>query len=388
MSTNRKELVTGLIREAREFRFCGPGDDPDEQTNVTTGYYYLVVQLKRLVCPILPEAAASRLDSIEVKLDNIYSAYEARAELDALLPDIEDALELSDDALTARPSVPQPSFGGDDYKFARQAIEEARKSISEPDGRPHPMVGAVVVKNGKVLSIAHRGEEPGNHAEYLALEKKLSDAAVSGATVYTTLEPCTTRRPPKFPCAARLIERKVARVVIGMLDPDSRITGRGQRILRSANIVTDLFPHDLMTEVEELNRDFTRFCEQQSQLRNSESVKLEQQVSDLRKQVAELNRKPYQEALGKNVELLLSRLSTVGRRLMCHLLQNEPLEVGPKFMPDISQDDQFKQLTIAMEMGIIRHREVRVGSGMLLRTDYEINPQYRSVLQDLLYGVE
>ena len=67
---------------------------------------------------------------------------------------------------------------GDDRRFARLAIEEAGKSISEQDGKPHPKVGAVVVKNGQVLSIAHRGEVPGNHAEYLALEKKLSGEAI------------------------------------------------------------------------------------------------------------------------------------------------------------------------------------------------------------------
>jgi pyrimidine deaminase RibD-like protein len=146
----------------------------------------------------------------------------------------------------------------DDRKWARLAVEEARKSISEQDGRLHPKVGAVVVKNGRVLSTAHRGEVLENHAEFIALERKLSNASVTGATVYTTLEPCTTRNHPKIPCAARLIERKVARVVIGMLDPDPRITGRGQRRLRSANIITDFFPNDLMTEVEELNREFTR----------------------------------------------------------------------------------------------------------------------------------
>jgi pyrimidine deaminase RibD-like protein len=149
----------------------------------------------------------------------------------------------------------------DDRKFARLAIDEARKSVSEPDGRPHPLVGAVVVKNGQVLTFAHRGEAPGNHAEYIALEMKLSDEAVAGATVYTTLEPCTTRNHPKIPCAARLIERKVSRVVIGMLDPDERITGRGWRKLRSAGIVVESFPSELVPEVEELNREFTRFCE-------------------------------------------------------------------------------------------------------------------------------
>jgi Invertebrate-AID/APOBEC-deaminase len=76
--------------------------------------------------------------------------------------------------------------------------------------------------------------------------------------VYTTLEPCTTRNHPKIPCAKRLIERKVGRVVVGMLDPDSRITGRGLQALRDANIAIDFFPSDLMAVVEELNREFTR----------------------------------------------------------------------------------------------------------------------------------
>jgi len=153
----------------------------------------------------------------------------------------------------------------DDKVFARMAIEQARKSISENDGRPRPKVGAVVVKDGKVLSTAHRGEQPANHAEYIALEKKLSDEAVAGATVYTTLEPCTTRNHPKIPCVERLIERRVARVVIGMLDPDDRISGRGQRRLRKAGVITDFFPDELMKEVEELNREFTRFCEENPQ---------------------------------------------------------------------------------------------------------------------------
>ena len=93
----------------------------------------------------------------------------------------------------------------DDRHFALLAIEEARKSVAE-DQRPHPKVGAVIVKNGKVLSKAHRGEKPKSHAEYVALEDKLPDDLVAGATVYTTLEPCTTRKHPKIPCAQRLID--------------------------------------------------------------------------------------------------------------------------------------------------------------------------------------
>jgi pyrimidine deaminase RibD-like protein len=145
----------------------------------------------------------------------------------------------------------------DDYRFALMAVEEARKSIGE-DGRTHPKVGAVIVSGGQVLAAAHRGEIAGCHAEYIALERKLADTPVAGATVYTTLEPCTERNHPKIPCARRLVERKVRRVVIGTLDPNPAIRGHGVIILREANIVTELFPSDLMAQVEELNRDFIR----------------------------------------------------------------------------------------------------------------------------------
>src|SRR3989338_8564252 len=144
-----------------------------------------------------------------------------------------------------------------DIEFERLAIEEA--SLSKPeDDNPHPNVGVVVVKDGKLLTKSHRGEKPGDHAEFTALDENLSEEIAAGATVYTTLEPCTTRNHPKIPCANRLIERRVKRVVIGMLDPNPSICGKGQRLLREANIVTDFFTPELMAEVEDLNRHFTR----------------------------------------------------------------------------------------------------------------------------------
>lgn len=152
-----------------------------------------------------------------------------------------------------------------DHDYMRMAIDQSRNCKGEDD-RVHPMVGAVVVKDGAVLATAYRGELcNGEHAEFTALEKKLPADALAGATVYTTLEPCTSRTHPKVPCADRLIERKVARVVIGMLDPNPNITGKGQRRLRDANIATDLFPSDLMAEIEELNREFARYQKRQDE---------------------------------------------------------------------------------------------------------------------------
>jgi pyrimidine deaminase RibD-like protein len=138
------------------------------------------------------------------------------------------------------------------------AIQQARKSVPE-GGHARPKVGAVVVKDDEILATAFRGEiGKGQHAEYTALEKKLEDVTLAGATVYTTLEPCTTRNHPKVPCAVRLLERRVARVVIGMLDPNPTIRGLGERFLRDHGIVVDRFPNDLILQLEELNREFTR----------------------------------------------------------------------------------------------------------------------------------
>jgi len=156
----------------------------------------------------------------------------------------------------------------DDRHFAQMAIEEALKSVPEDD-RPHPKVGAVVVKDGRVLSKAHRGESPKSHAEYIALEQKLSDDLVAGATVYTTLEPCTTRKHPKIPCAQRLVDRKVARVVIGMLDPNPEIRGLGEQLLGEAGIEIQLFQRDLKAQVEEMNREFIRNQKQRQTLRET-----------------------------------------------------------------------------------------------------------------------
>jgi len=150
------------------------------------------------------------------------------------------------------------TFSNNDRVYAELAIAEARKSKSEL-GKISPYVGAVAVRDGKLLGSAYRGElGEGDHAEYTLLEKKLKDEVVAGATVYTTLEPCTDRNHPKIECVARLIERKVARVIIGSLDHNPNVLGNGEMRLRDAGITVDRFPGDLVAQLEELNREFIR----------------------------------------------------------------------------------------------------------------------------------
>jgi pyrimidine deaminase RibD-like protein/NTP pyrophosphatase (non-canonical NTP hydrolase) len=145
-----------------------------------------------------------------------------------------------------------------DHELMEIAVRESEKCKGE-DARIHPKVGIVVSKDGEIIATGYRGEiSVGDHGEFTVLEKKLGDKSLIGATLFTTLEPCVTRNHPKIPCAERIIERKISRVVIGMLDPNPNISGRGQRRLREANIATDLFTIDLMQRVEELNREFIR----------------------------------------------------------------------------------------------------------------------------------
>ena len=117
--------------------------------------------------------------------------------------------------------------------FLRRAYELARPHHTHPN----PRVGAVVVDSeGRILGEgAHEG--PGSpHAEVVAVDRA-GDA--QGSTVYVSLEPCTHHgRTP--PCADMLIEAGVARVVVGALDPDSRVSGGGVERLRAAGIEVDV----------------------------------------------------------------------------------------------------------------------------------------------------
>jgi len=147
-----------------------------------------------------------------------------------------------------------------DREFCEMAVAEAKKSVAEDDGEPHPYVGAVVVKDGKILATGYRCETgEGRHAEFCALKKINDDVDhidLSGCTVYTTLEPCSKRNSQnKTACATRLINAKVSRVVYGMPDKDESVYGHVSLV--EANISVDLFPSGLIQGLVALNRKWS-----------------------------------------------------------------------------------------------------------------------------------
>ena len=137
-----------------------------------------------------------------------------------------------------------------------KALELAARCESE-GGAARPKVGCVVASSeGQMVAEGFRGQHaPGEHAEFTVLNA-LSERDLSEASLYTTLEPCSSRNPPKIPCCQRIIESGIRRVVIGMVDPNEMIRGNGIWGLKKNGIKVEYFDSDLMDRIEHLNKHF------------------------------------------------------------------------------------------------------------------------------------
>ncbi len=118
-----------------------------------------------------------------------------------------------------------------DKHYMRRALALAERGMGHVS--PNPMVGAVIVKDGRVIGEGWHERIGGLHAERNAFRNCTEDCA--GATIYVTLEPCCHwgRTPP---CTDAILEHRIARVVVGCLDPNPLVAGKGLDILRAAGI--------------------------------------------------------------------------------------------------------------------------------------------------------
>jgi diaminohydroxyphosphoribosylaminopyrimidine deaminase/5-amino-6-(5-phosphoribosylamino)uracil reductase len=131
----------------------------------------------------------------------------------------------------------------------REALEEARRGLGRT--HPNPCVGALVVKDGKVVGRGHHAQAGAAHAEVVALAE--AGALSAGADLYTTLEPCDHwgRTPP---CSRAILDAGVARVVAASADPNPLVDGKGLARLRTAGV--EVWTGVLHAEAEALNRPF------------------------------------------------------------------------------------------------------------------------------------
>jgi len=140
-----------------------------------------------------------------------------------------------------------------DESYMRLALRLARKGAGRVS--PNPMVGAVVVDpSGEIISTGYHPEFGKPHAERIAL-KKLGYKA-SGATLYVNLEPCC-HHGKTLPCTEAIIKSGVKRVVVGVLDPNPQVSGRGVEILRKHGIEVKVGV--LEEECKWLNRGFFKW---------------------------------------------------------------------------------------------------------------------------------
>lgn len=138
----------------------------------------------------------------------------------------------------------------EDERFMQEALEEGSKGLGLTS--PNPPVGSVIVKDGKIVGRGYHKQDGGPHAEVNAI----ADAATTeGATIYVTLEPCSTHgRTP--PCVEAIKNAGISRVVVGATDPNPDHVGAGFRHLRDAGI--EVTSGVLERECDHLIRFFTK----------------------------------------------------------------------------------------------------------------------------------
>lgn len=140
-------------------------------------------------------------------------------------------------------------------KYMRLAIEEAKKG--EGFVNPNPLVGAVIVKDDKILGIGYHKKYGENHAEVNAiLDAKNKNNNIENSTIYVNLEPCSHygKTPP---CTDAIIKNKIKRVVVGCLDSNIKVAGNGIKKLKEANI--EVIENILEEECRKLNEVFFHY---------------------------------------------------------------------------------------------------------------------------------
>ena len=138
-----------------------------------------------------------------------------------------------------------------EQKFMRRALQIARGGMGHVS--PNPMVGAVIVRNGRIIGEGYHRRYGEGHAEVNAVASVTDKSLLHDCTMYVTLEPCSHygKTPP---CAKLIIDCGIPRVVVGCIDPTGKVDGKGVAMLREAGV--EVVTGVLERECRELNEVF------------------------------------------------------------------------------------------------------------------------------------
>lgn len=206
-----------------------------------------------------------------------------------------------------------------DKRYMRLALRLALKGAGRTS--PNPMVGAVLVRGGRIIATGYHQRAGGDHAEIVALKR--AGERARGATLYLNLEPCNHQgRTP--PCTLSLIRAGVKRVVAGMVDPNPLVSGRGLRRLSRAGIQARVGV--LEEECRRLNEAFKKYITRRSpfvilKLAASLDGKIATSTGDSQ-WITETASRNYVHSLRNQVDAVLVGIGTVladNPRLTCRL---------------------------------------------------------------------
>lgn len=145
--------------------------------------------------------------------------------------------------------------------YMQLALELAKKGAGHVS--PNPMVGAVLVREGKIIGTGFHEKYGSAHAEVNAfLDARSRGEKIEGATLYCNLEPCSHKKKQTPPCAPLIVEEKVARVVIANVDQNPQVSGDGIMLLRSQGI--EVITGVLEEKGRVLNESFFKFITKKS----------------------------------------------------------------------------------------------------------------------------
>lgn len=143
-----------------------------------------------------------------------------------------------------------------DATYMRRCLEIALKGKGSVE--PNPMVGSVIVHDGKIIGEGYHKKYGDSHAEVNAIASVKDKSLLAKSTIYVNLEPCSHfgKTPP---CADLIIEKRIPRVVMGCLDPNPLVAGKGAQKLRDAGV--EVVSPVIEKECRFLNRRFMSFHE-------------------------------------------------------------------------------------------------------------------------------